>query len=303
MVQAGAEAFRINASHVDGPGLEALLAAARAAAPNVPVIVDLQGAKMRLGRFEPRELHAGEILDVLLGETAPGLGVPLPHPEAFEALRPGDRLSIDEGRLRASVLAARPGALRLRMHDSGPLHPRKGFNRSVHPIRLTDLSMEAQAQITTATAYGCAEFALSFVFDGSECDWIRRRGDDLRVTAKLETPDALARVTAIAHKADALWLCRGDLGAQVGEVRLGRAVAAIDPRAVASPMYMAGQVLEHLTAHRHPTRSELCHMTELAVRGYAGIILSDETAIGADPLNAVDWAARLIEAEFSPRRD
>ena len=73
-------------------------------------------------------------------------------------------------------------------------------------------------------------------------------------------------------------------------------VSTIAPRSLPVPVLMAGQVLEHLTRHEHPTRSEVCHLFDLAARGYAGIVLSDETAIGADPTHAVSVAASLLAA-------
>jgi pyruvate kinase len=84
------------------------------------------------------------------------------------------------------------------------------------------------------------------------------------------------------------------LGVQLGLVELARQVARLDPHALEVPVLMAGQVLEHLTQHEQPTRSEICHLIDLVARGYAGIVLSDETAIGVGPANAVRWAARLM---------
>jgi pyruvate kinase len=72
------------------------------------------------------------------------------------------------------------------------------------------------------------------------------------------------------------------------------AVHALDPKRFSVPVLMAGQVLEHLKRHRRPTRSEVCHLFDLRARGFAGIVLSDETAVGDDPVRATHWAARLL---------
>jgi pyruvate kinase len=95
---------------------------------------------------------------------------------------------------------------------------------------------------------------------------------------------------------DAVWICRGDLGEQLGPADLGRFVGALDPARLACPVLMAGQVLEHLTAHPEATRSEVCHLHDLVARGYGGIVLSDETAIGRHPVHAVARAAALARA-------
>jgi pyruvate kinase len=99
---------------------------------------------------------------------------------------------------------------------------------------------------------------------------------------------------------DALWVCRGDLGEQLGPAALARFVGSFSPADLPRPVLMAGQVLEHLTEHAEPTRSEVCHLFDLWQRGYAGVVLSDETAIGRRPAHAVARAASLVRAFGSP---
>jgi pyruvate kinase len=116
---------------------------------------------------------------------------------------------------------------------------------------------------------------------------------------KIERREAAEAVEVIAPRVDAVWICRGDLGAQIGAAALARFVAALSPRDLGVPVLMAGQVLEHLTRHREPTRSEVCHLFDLVARGYRGIVLSDETAVGGDPANAVAAATSLLRAFHS----
>jgi pyruvate kinase len=116
------------------------------------------------------------------------------------------------------------------------------------------------------------------------------------VIGKVERREAVDALGAIAERVEAVWICRGDLGSQLGPTALARFVGTVDPRRLPAPVLMAGQVLEHLTDHPEPTRSEVCHLFDLVARGYAGIVLSDETAIGADPVRAVSTAARLLES-------
>jgi pyruvate kinase len=119
------------------------------------------------------------------------------------------------------------------------------------------------------------------------------------VAAKIERREAAHAIASIAGRVDAIWICRGDLGVQLGAPGLARFVASLRPSAFRVPVLMAGQVLEHLTRHRQPTRSEVCHLFDLADRGYRGFVLSDETAIGDDPLNAVETATSLLRAFHS----
>jgi pyruvate kinase len=131
------------------------------------------------------------------------------------------------------------------------------------------------------------------VRDGGEAAWLRARGRR-RVILKIERDEAIRSLLSTSAAADEVWICRGDLGAQLGLQAMARAVHSVDPRQIAVPVLLAGQVLEHLTHHAEPTRSEVCHLHDALLRGFAGIVLSDETAIGVDPVNAVRWAARLL---------
>lgn len=292
---AGADSFRLNASHLEACSLEQALVDTRTEAPDVPIILDLQGAKMRLGDFSAREVAPGEVVTLSQEAVrARSAALPLPHPEPFAVLELGEEVSLDDGRLIASVVHNDGSRLAIRFSVGGWLRPRKGFNRSNHPVELRDLTQRDRELARIALAGGCTSFAVSFVSDGRECGWLRQLGSELNIIAKLERADALEQLSAVAESANALWLCRGDLGAQLGLDQLGRAVSRIDPMAHAQPMWMAGQVLHHLTKHPKPTRSEICHVFDLCSRGYAGIVLSDETAVGRDPVNATRWAARLL---------
>jgi pyruvate kinase len=265
----------------------------------VPIIVDLQGAKMRLGDFESRAVSEGQLLR--FEPTASDGALALPHPEAYAALKTGDAVGIDDGRLTGVVESVEASRIEVRLVRGGQLRKRKGFNRAEHPIRLDDLCERDVELAQVAYGAGCRSFAVSFVADGRECEWVRRHVGSVEVIAKVERADALANMAAIARQCDAIWICRGDLGAQLGLTHLGQAIAAIDPGCYDVPFVMAGQVFEHLTEHRDATRSEICHLHDLMGRGYAGLVLSDETAMGHDPLNATRVARALLDAYVAHR--
>jgi pyruvate kinase len=106
-----------------------------------------------------------------------------------------------------------------------------------------------------------------------------RFGPTAYLIAKLERPAAVAEARPIAGIADELWLCRGDLGAEVGLPAMAAATAGFSRQVAALPIpaLLAGQVLEHLTAQPTPTRSEVCHLYDALQAGYGGVVLSDET--------------------------
>jgi pyruvate kinase len=292
LAQAGATAFRLNASHMGVDALRDAVDGLRRVCADAPLVVDLQGAKMRLGECAERSLAPGDRI-TLSFDAGPGV-LPVPHAALFAQVRPGETLSIDDDRLRFEVEQVEGLSLVARARTGGVLRSRKGLNVVEHPVVLRDLAPRDAAVVAALANATRVTWALSFMADGSEAAWVRERAPDAAVIGKIERREATQNLAAIASATDAIWICRGDLGAQIGIPALARFVAGLDPRALGRAVLMAGQVLEHLTAHSEPTRSEACHLHDLLARGYAGIVLSDETAIGEDPVAATRTAALLL---------
>ena len=295
LATAGVTTFRLNASHLTPSSLTEAIRRLSADAPGIPIVVDLQGAKMRIGEVAPRVVATRESVRLALAPSEAG-DVPVPHPEFFSQAVVGDTLSLDDGRLRLAVLRVGDGRVEAEALNEARLLPRKGLNVEQHPVRLHGLTRVDREICETAAALGVTRFAFSFILDGEEAAWVRAVAPGCRVVGKIERLEGAERIGVIARATDEVWVCRGDLGAQLGPVALGRFVSSLDPRALDAPVLMAGQVFEHLTHHPDPTRSELCHLFDLVQRGYAGIVLSDETAIGCAPVQAVTVAARLLRA-------
>ncbi len=297
LARAGATAFRLNASHLSVERLEQALKVIDADSPGAPVVVDLQGAKMRLGLFPERLTAVGERLTFAL-EPGSTSEIPLPHPELFAALSTGDVLSADDGRLCFRVERSSPERAEAVALGAGPLRPRKGVNLLDHPVALGALSQADSAFI--AAARSRAAFAFSFMEDGREAAWLRARAPGAAVIGKIERREAKERLAGIAPAVNAVWICRGDLGAQLGLAGMARFVASVRPAALPCPTLLAGQVVEHLTRGKEMTRSEVCHLCDVLDRGYAGIVLSDETAVGKDPVQAVSAVAALVGDLLEP---
>jgi len=293
LAESGATGFRLNASHLDPAGLSDALTRIGSACPGAQVVVDLQGAKMRVELPESRDITAGQVLRFSISDRG---DVQVPHEEFFRQARVGDTLSVDDGRLRFDVLRTELEALEGRSLSAGRLLPRKGVNLEQHPVRLEGLTARDADMCRVAARHHVSALAFSFMADGTEAAWLRVISPGCRVIGKVERAEATARFDEIAARVDAAWVCRGDLGAQIGLEALARFVGALDPPRYRIPMLMAGQVLEHLTDHADATRTEVCHLFDLVARGFAGIVLSDETAIGRDPVHAVATAATLLAA-------
>ena len=172
LARAGATAFRLNASHLDAGELGKALARVRVACPDAPIVVDLQGAKMRIDLPEPRAVAEGETLRLTEG---PGGDAQVPHGEFFRQVRPGDTVSLDDGRLRFEVEAVAAGRARVRALGAGRLLHRKGVNVEQHPVRLERLTTRDREACRVAADYGVSAFAYSFMTDGREADWVREQ--------------------------------------------------------------------------------------------------------------------------------
>jgi pyruvate kinase len=295
LAAAGATGFRLNASHLRPAELRSAVENLRRELPEARLTVDLQGAKMRLGWFRERPVRRDQVI-IFSPEPEPRLSLPLPHPELFAAAGTGQTLTADDGKLRFRIIEATPTALVASSLSDGTIKPRKGINLMEHPVELREMTGPDLEHLASVEAPKSVTWAFSFMKDGTEAAWLRERVPGCRVVGKVERQEALDALGKIGSAVDEIWICRGDLGEQVGAASLARFVSAFDPKSLPCPVLMAGQVLEHLTAHPNPTRSEVCHLFDIVARGYAGIVLSDETACGADPENAVKQAAALLSA-------
>ncbi len=304
------DGLRLNASHLDPASLAGWLERLQGLAGGgaaLPLTVDLQGAKMRLGDMPPLSRLPARLRLVLAERSAdPAQALPVPHASLFAALELGDRLSLDDARVVLRVVRLGAEWAEAEVLMAGPLRAHKGINRPAHPLPFGGLGARDRALIQVAEPFAGVRFACSFVFDGSEAVALRavtRRP----LVAKIERPEAFDHLDAIAHGFDELWLCRGDLGAQAGLAALGplqRRFAALLP-ALGRPAALAGQVLEHMTEHGSPTRAEVVQLYDAGEQGFEEIVLSDETAVGRQPLAVLETLADLgwgpQAARSSPR--
>lgn len=292
LLEAGATAFRLNTSHLDFDTLMSeleRLQGFRNAARNEPCIVlDLQGSKWRLGKPVARELHRDERVRFIYGELpdTPD-ALPVPHRDFFlAAAECSGEVRVNDARVQLEIVSNAETEVTAVVRVGGVISPRKGVTVPGSKVR-TDEPGEKDSRIIEATrGMTGISYAFSYLRDSIEMHAFRRQvGDANRLIAKIERATALEDVENIAAAADELWLCRGDLGAELGLSTMARAVHAFTaaiPR-YSRPCILAGQVLEHMTGALHPTRSEICHTYDALHAGYAGFVLSDETAIGEYP--------------------
>jgi len=300
MLAAGVSAFRLNTSHLSLPGLQRWIGRLGSflarREPRPPVVLDLQGSKWRLGEFPARAFEAGQRITLVCAASAADPDVlPVPHPDFFRAASASSgEIVLNDARLRLTLEAFEASALRARVIQGGALAPRKGITYAHSSYRQESLNDADRAILAEARQLTGIRYAVSYVKDAAEMASYRRQiGGDVSLIAKLERPQAVEEAAQIAGSADELWLCRGDLGAELGLKTMAAAVGGFSDQvpAIPRPVLLAGQVLEHMTEHSTPTRAEVCGLHDALRRGYRGFVLSDETAIGRDPVESCRVAA------------
>jgi pyruvate kinase len=226
--------------------------------------------------------------------------LPVPHQDFFQAALQtipdpyGQKIILNDAKVFLQMETASSNRVTAKVQQGGIISPNKGITLSTSEYRVETLSAKDRAivEMTRSTPY--IRYAISYIKDALEMEKYRELvGKSIYLIAKLERQTALDDALKIAHIADELWVCRGDLGAELGLGALAEQVFQFSNCVadIPKPVLMAGQVLEHMTEHTTPTRSEVCYLYECLIRGYQGIVLSDETAIGTNPVDACRTAA------------
>ena len=305
LFEAGADVFRINMSHTSHDMLRELHGRLRDVEENqgrpVAILVDLQGPKLRIGKFENDriELVPGQRfrldLDKSLGDEK---RVSLPHPEILKALSHGHTLLLDDGRIRLDVTAAAEDHAETEVVIGGTLSNHKGVNVPDTTLPLAALSAKDRADLDYALELGVDWIALSFVqrpADVAETKKIvaGRAG----VMSKIEKPAALDHLQEIIELSDAIMVARGDLGVElpIEEVPPWQKRMIRAARRAGRPVVVATQMLETMITSPMPTRAEVSDVSNAIYDGADAVMLSAESAAGDYPVEAVTMMNRIAE--------
>jgi pyruvate kinase len=300
MLTAGASAFRLNTSHLTLhqtlKWLEKLEKMFQTSGKSVPVVLDLQGSKWRLGKLPAANLKADRQIELRRTASSDQSGVfPVPHADFFKAAAASNgEIILNDAKLRLQIEKIDDDSITARVTQAGPIAANKGITLASSDYRREGLSQKDQNIFKQTRSFGFVSYAISYIKDAAEMAAYRAQlGSAPYLIAKLERREAMQEAVEIAASANELWVCRGDLGAELGLKALAETVldfADMLPR-IDVPVIMAGQVLEHMTRQATPTRSEVCYLYETLRRGYQGFVLSDEAAIGLYPLESCKTAA------------
>ncbi len=314
---AGVDVFRLNMSHGEHKEKEALVHTIRSIEREmgrpIAILADLQGPKLRIGKFEngPVHLQTGAQFTLDLTDT-PGdeTRAPLPHKEIFEALEVGTELLLDDGKIRLKVETIQDQSAKCRVIVGGPLSDKKGVNVPNAVLPLAALTEKDRKDLAFALKCGADWIALSFVQRAADVAEAKKLvGGKAAVMAKIEKPAAVKSLDEIIELADGVMVARGDLGVEeplenVPGIQKQLIQAA---RREGKPVVVATQMLESMIKAPVPTRAEVSDVATAVMDGADAVMLSAESAVGDYPIEAVQVMNRVAmrtegEANFHTHR-
>lgn len=300
MIAVGVTRFRLNTSHLSLEQLHDWLGRIsrfyEVTGASLPVVLDLQGSKWRVGDFPAFDMAPGEPIRLFLGGKSRQAGaLPVPHADFFRAASAASRvILLNDAKIRLEVQSFGENELTAQVVQGGRISAQKGITYQESEYRVEAISDKDRAIVEQTRQQPWTRYAISYVRDAQEMGRYRQLfGPAAYLIAKLERGPALEEAGEIGRSASELWVCRGDLGAELGLPGMARAVARLSERIgeMGAPVLMAGQVLEHMAQEPNPTRSEVCYLYDTLARGYRGFVLSDEVAIGKYPVQSCQAAA------------
>jgi pyruvate kinase len=301
---AGTDLFRLNFSHGERADHRARYDTVRKLERElgrpIGILVDLQGPKIRVGKFAGGKVALGEGKALRLDlDTTPGDGrrAPLPHPEVFAAMTPDQIVLLDDGRLRLKVDKVGQDFAETTVMTGGVLSERKGVNLPGAILPLSALTEKDLRDLDFALSLGADWIALSFVQRPDDVAELRKLvGNRAAIMSKIEKPQALDRLNEIVDLSDGVMVARGDLGVELPpedvpslQKQIVRAC-----RKSGKPVVVATQMLESMVRDPAPTRAEASDVANAVYDGADAVMLSAETASGAHPVEAVQMMARII---------
>ncbi len=316
MIRAGVNVVRLNFSHgtaqdhIDRAAL--VRAAGQRAGREVAIMADLQGPKIRVGKFAEGkvklETGAKFVLDASRVELGDDKGVGLDYKELPRDVKSGDLLLLNDGLVVLTVDSVRGEQVRTTVQQGGELSNNKGINKKGGGLTAPALTAKDMEDIRTAMSFQADFVAVSFPKNATDMEMARQlcnvAGAEYRhrpgLIAKIERAEAIPNLESILKASDAIMVARGDLAIEVGNA----AVPALQKRMIRLArqydrvVITATQMMESMIANPVPTRAEVSDVANAVLDGTDAVMLSAETAVGRFPLETiVEMANICLEAE------
>lgn len=309
VIEAGVDVARMNLSHGDHGVHEKVYSTIRAAAAEVGkpvgILVDLQGPKIRLGKFanDKEMLQSGSVFTITVDDVEGTESIcSTTHKGLIGDVRVGDPVLIDDGRLSLRVKSVEGNNVVCDVEIGGPISNSKGINLPGVAVNVPALSEKDEQDLRWALKLGADMVALSFVRNAKDIGRVHEIMEEedifIPVIAKIEKPQAVDALEEIVDAFDGVMVARGDLGVELPleQVPLVQKRAVELARRWAKPVIVATQMLESMISAPRPTRAEASDVANAVLDGADALMLSGETSVGEYPLEAVQTMARIIES-------
>jgi pyruvate kinase len=284
--------------------LDRVRSAAKEAGKPVAILVDLQGPKIRLGRFEngPHELARGDIFTITTDEIS---GTKDRVGTTYKGLpgdcKPGDRILIDDGKVTVEVLEVKGNDVVTKCIQPGAVSNNKGINLPGVAVSVPAMSKKDEEDLRWGLRAGADFIALSFVRNAADVKDVHAIMDEvgirIPVIAKIEKPQAVENLVEIVAAFDGIMVARGDLGVElpIEDVPMVQKRCVELARDAAKPVIVATQMLDSMITNSSPTRAEATDCANAVLDGADALMLSGETSVGEFAIQAVETMARIIE--------
>ena len=308
LIDAGMNMARLNLSHGSHDEhqkrLDLVRAASKKANKAVAILVDLQGPKIRLGRFSsgPHELSRGDTFTITTDDIA---GTKDKVSTTYKGLpgdcKAGDAIMIDDGKVSVQVVQVKGNDVITKVIQPGMVSNNKGINLPGVAVSLPALSEKDIADLRWGLKAGVDFIALSFVRNAADIKDIHKIMDEVGVKvpviAKIEKPQAVENLQEIVDAFDGIMVARGDLGVElpIEDVPMVQKRCITMARESAKPVIVATQMLDSMISNSQPTRAEATDCANAVLDGADALMLSGETSVGDFPIDAVKVMARIIE--------
>jgi pyruvate kinase len=309
IIEAGVDVARMNLSHGSHEVHEGVYTTIRKAAADVgkpvAILVDLQGPKIRLGRFAEDKvmLVDGATFKITTDEVAGDVNICSTTYKGLPGdVRPGDQLLIDDGKIGLRATAVDSTTVTTVVEMGGPVSNNKGINLPGVAVNVPALSEKDEDDLRWALKLGADMIALSFVRNAKDIvrvhEIMAEEGRFVPVIAKIEKPQAVAALEEIIDAFDGIMVARGDLGVELPleQVPLVQKRAVELARRWAKPVIVATQMLESMITASRPTRAETSDVANAVLDGADALMLSGETSVGEYPVETVEVMAKIIES-------
>jgi pyruvate kinase len=308
LIRAGMNVARLNLSHggyeEHQNRLDLVRAEAARVKKSVAIMVDLQGPKIRLGRFEngPHELMRGDIFTITTDDIA---GDKSRVSTTYKGLpgdcRAGDLILIDDGKVTVQVIEVKGSDVITKVIEPGFVSNNKGINLPGVAVSVPAMSEKDIEDLRWGLKAGADFIALSFVRSAKDIDDVHKIMDEvghrIPVVAKIEKPQAVDNLEEIVLAFDGIMVARGDLGVEmpIEDIPLVQKRCITLARENAKPVIVATQMLDSMINNSRPTRAEATDCANAVLDGADALMLSGETSVGAFAIEAVSTMARIIE--------